>query len=391
MRRTTTPLPSHTRSAVHAFAQSSPTKRHTESSVSLSWFVSATLESIQVTATDHESFAPILAAWNLDDADVFPIEIGLINRTYRLERNGERWILQCLNSLFDSAVHHDIEAVTAHLASKTLPTPRLVRTRDRNLWLDHDGVWRVFTFLEGRVVPRIEQPSMAQGVARFVARFHGALSDLNHAFHFTRPGVHDMATHRARLERALAEHRSHTLFDRVAPVAERLLRLTEGLPDYAAHPRRIVHGDLKVTNVLFDDSGSEALALLDLDTLARMPLAFEMGDAFRSWCNPGGEDHTEARFDTSLFHAAIEGYGTAARDWITNDEWDVMVEATRVIALELATRFCADALNERYFGFNAARYASRGEHNLVRARGQLALADSIEDQRAELERVLHEP
>ncbi len=345
---------------------------------------------IAVTITDPLSFAPVLASWNLDGASVTPIEIGLINRTFRVDRGGERWILQCLNPLFDPKVHLDIEAITTHLASKGVPTPRLVRTRDGDLWLEREGVWRVLTFLDGRVVARVDSPAIARAAGGLVARFHGALSDLEHPFHFTRPGVHDMAAHRARLVAALGAHPGHPLFDAVAPVADDLLSATEGLSEFKSHPLRIAHGDLKISNVLLDPAGTEAIALIDLDTLARMPLAFEMGDAFRSWCNPGGEDQTDARFDGELFRAAVQGYGAGARGWITRDEGSVFVEATRVIALELSTRFCADALNERYFGWNAARYASRGEHNLVRARGQLALARSIEAQRADLERILAE-
>ncbi len=341
-------------------------------------------------AAADDSFAPILSAWGLDGAAVEPIEIGLINRTFRVDRGGQRWILQCLNPLFDARLHHDIEAITSHIESKGLLTPRLLRTRTDDLWLERDGIWRVFSYLEGHVVVKVTEPRIARSAGRLAARFHGAVSDLEHMFHFTRAGVHDMAMHRRRLETALSEHRAHALYDRVAPLAERLLAATAGLPDFHAHPKRIAHGDLKISNVLFGGRDDEAIALLDLDTMARMPLAFEMGDAFRSWCNPGGEDQTESRFDAEIFRAAIEGYGSVAREWITAPEWSVLVEATRIIALELATRFCSDALNERYFGWNAARYASRGEHNLVRARGQFALAESIANQQSTLERILRE-
>ncbi len=45
--------------------------------------------------------------------------------------------------------------------------------------------------------------------------------------------------------------------------------------------------------------------------------------------------------------------------------------------MELAARFCTDALEESYFGWDASRFASAAEHNLVRARAQLSLARSI--------------
>ena len=48
--------------------------------------------------------------------------------------------------------------------------------------------------------------------------------------------------------------------------------------------------------------------MIDLDTLTHMPLPLEMGDAFRSWCNPRGEDHSRAEFRLDLFGAAIRGY-----------------------------------------------------------------------------------
>ena len=52
------------------------------------------------------------------------------------------------------------------------------------------------------------------------------------------------------------------------------------------------------------------------------------------------------------------------------------------VSLELAARFAADALAESYFGWNAARFPGRGEHNLVRARGQWSLHQALLASRA---------
>jgi hypothetical protein len=61
------------------------------------------------------------------------------------------------------------------------------------------------------------------------------------------------------------------------------------------------------------------------------------------------------------------------------------VLGARTISLELAARFCADALHESYFGWNPQKFPTRGAHNLVRARGQLAVSRSVAEQQAALE------
>ena len=47
------------------------------------------------------------------------------------------------------------------------------------------------------------------------------------------------------------------------------------------------------------------------------------------------------------------------------------------VSLELGARFAADALFESYFGWDANRFPGRGEHNLVRARGQWSLHEAL--------------
>src|SRR5690606_38835857 len=96
-----------------------------------------------------------------------------------------------------------------------------------------------------------------------------------------------------------------------------------------------------------------------------------------SWCNPLAEDTADATFEIELFAAAMEGYAAGAGGaGPTEAEWAAIVPGAERIALELAARFARDALEEAYFGWNA-RYGGRGEHNLLRARGQAALARSV--------------
>ena len=128
---------------------------------------------------------------------------------------------------------------------------------------------------------------------------------------------------------------------------------------------------------MFAPDGEHALCFIDLDTLARMPIGLELGDALRSWCNPATEDATDARFVQAFFAAAVEGYSAAASGFLTEDEWRSIPLGTLTITIELAARFCADALRERYFGWDAGRYASASAHNQARARSQLRVATRI--------------
>jgi hypothetical protein len=120
--------------------------------------------------------------------------------------------------------------------------------------------------------------------------------------------------------------------------------------------------------------------MVDLDTLQRGTLDVELGDAMRSWCNPLAEHTADGRFDLPLFEAAMRGYAEGAPDEGPSDaEWGSIVPTIERIALELAARFAQDALAESYFGFDP-RWGGRGEHNLLRARGQAGLARSVRDQ-----------
>jgi Ser/Thr protein kinase RdoA (MazF antagonist) len=337
--------------------------------------------------------ASVLGAWGLEafEVTVERAASGLIQETWFVDAPGqERLVIQRLHPIFAEPVLEDLEAVTEHLAARGLPTPRLVRTLggERGT-LDVAGkLWRALTWLDGHTVDRVRDAAMAREAGALVARFHRAVADCRHEFRFVRAGVHDTAAHLARLEGVAGAggDEARALAGRILDAGRRL-----ELDAFADLPRRVTHGDLKVSNVLF--RGDAAHALLDLDTLGRLPLPIELGDALRSWCNPLGEDVAATRFDLEIFTAAIAGYAAAGRP--AREEAERLVAGLETVCVELAARFCVDAVEDRYFGWDAARFPSRRAHNLVRAAGQLALAEEVARARADAEgivaRFLHSP
>jgi Ser/Thr protein kinase RdoA (MazF antagonist) len=331
----------------------------------------------------------VLDAFALAGAVLEPIEIGLINRTFEVRADGApRFVLQRLHRIFGGAVCLDLEAIASHVAGKGLATPQLVRTIDGRAFVDsEDGAWRLLTFVPGRTLVAIGEPRQAFEAARLAGRFHSAVGDLEHAFHFTRAGVHDTAAHLARLERWLGEGRAHAEHALNAPIAEQILAHARTLDPLPETRRRIVHGDLKISNVRFDEAATHAIALLDLDTLAHGTLAYEIGDALRSWTNKGGESVADARPDEAIFRAAIEGYASAGSQ-IDPDERESLVLGLETIATELSARFAIDAWEDSYFGWDAARHPSRTTHDRVRATSQLALARAVRAERSRFESIV---
>jgi Ser/Thr protein kinase RdoA (MazF antagonist) len=328
----------------------------------------------------------IPAAWRaLRDLPVRAAEDGgLINVTW-YAGTPPRYVVQRLHPAFKPEVHLDIEAVTAHLQAGGLRTPRLVPTDAGELWAStEEGVFRAMDFVPGVTIHRVSSPEIAAAAGALVARFHLAVDDLDWAYRHVRPGAHDTPAHMRRLADALAADATTPEAEEARPVAEAILELWEGLPRVAL-PDRHAHGDLKISNLRFDADGN-GVCLLDLDTLSRLPLDAELGDAWRSWCNPLGEDATETAVDLEILAAAVAGY-TAVRP-LTADEREGLALGIERISMELASRFCRDVFEDAYFGWNRERFPSRRAHNLFRARGQLSLARSARAQRAAIARLL---
>ena len=326
-------------------------------------------------------------AFGLGEAEICAITTGHINTTLLVVQGEKKSILQRLNPIFGEEVHRDIEAITKLVAGE-VRMPALMPTTDGHLWFKTGSgeVWRMLEWMPGETFVKAQSLEMCQSAGHFVGRFHRALHEKDHSFFHRRLGVHDTQAHLKTLDKALAEHTGHPAYKTVVEMAKPVREGLAQLSDFMSFPQRICHGDLKISNLLFENQ--QATGLIDLDTLAPMPLAHEMGDALRSWCNLQDEESADAAFSLPYFEAALRGYHASTQGLFERDELLSMVGGLEMISLELTVRFLADALNESYFGWNQKIYTRASEHNLKRARGQWSFAGSVAEQRQEAEAIL---
>lgn len=321
-----------------------------------------------------------LAAFGLESARVEPIPVGLIHQSFAVSVAGVEYVLQRVSDIFAPAIHQNIDAVTRRLDTCGMETFRIVPTRGGALFADlgAGGRWRLLTRVPGVCFERCESDAQVEAASALVARFHAALRDFDFELQAMGMRWHDTAAHRRALADALVECSAHPLHREVASLARAVDAAFAALPPPPDVPARIIHGDLKFNNVLFAGAhgaaSEHAVALIDFDTLVRLPLWMELGDAWRSWCNRAGEDEPEAEFDRELFRLAVQAYVEGGDVAPEPAERASLSDAVERMALALSVRFAADALRESYFGWDASRFESCGHHNLVRARGQLDVA-----------------
>ena len=137
-------------------------------------------------------------------------------------------------------------------------------------------------------------------------------------------------------------------------------------------PLRVTHNDTKISNVLFDERTGERLCVIDLDTVMPGLVAFDFGDAIRVVANKSEEDEkdlSKCGLDLKKYAAFSDGFLDELSGFLSEPEKRSLPLGAVAMTVECGVRFLSDYLNgDKYF---RVEYA---EHNLVRARCQLALA-----------------
>ena len=334
------------------------------------------------------------------------IKSGHVNRTYRLtfESPNDRYILQKINTYAfhrPDQLMENAQKVTAHLESKLRAAGESPDRRGLEFvparaggFLAQDaqgGAWRAYRFVdEAFAYDRVEKPAHFREAGRAFGQFQRLLADFPASeLHETIPFFHHTPRRFADFVGAVArdeagrvravEKEIDFFFDRRKMMDQIVRRIEDG-----ALPLRVTHNDTKINNVLIDAHTERALCVIDLDTVMPGSALYDFGDAIRFGAATAAEDEAEGMgLDMNLFGEFTEGFLEQVNGFLTPEEIQLLPLGVQVITCEIAMRFLADYLQgDPYFKID------HPQHNLARARAQMALLEDVERKYAQMQQVV---
>ncbi len=342
-------------------------------------------------------------------ASIHELGDGIINDTYlvRVDRcDIEHFVLQRINTnVFKrpDLVMQNMRAFAEHARdrlqsrpfSRRWEVPDVLLTQARqDTWYCTEGFcWRAIGYIQAaRTFNTVQSSAHAREIGFGLGTFQNLVHDLPlESLADTLEGFHITPHYLEGYDRVRAEALvvGSPEVDWCTAFIERYRRRVSVLEDAKAAgilQQRPIHGDPKVNNILFDAQTSQAVALIDLDTVKPGLIHYDVGDCLRSGCNPlgsGAKNWQDVRFELDLCCEILQGYFEAAGEFLTAADYRYLYDGIFLIAFELGLRFFSD-----YLAGNAYFKVSYPEQNLARSLVQFQLAASIEAQRSELERAI---
>jgi thiamine kinase-like enzyme len=299
-------------------------------------------------------------------------------------------------------VMENITRITKHIQNKIKDMDdkdkrclEVVLTKDNKpYFIDENGdYFRTYKFIDDvRTYQKIDNCDTAFHLGEAISTFQSQLSDFDGStLYDTIPNFHDMRMRYTSFKNAIKED----IFDRVKLVKNEIDYLLNNeergyliIDEYKSNilPLRVTHNDTKINNVLFKSDGSQALSVIDLDTVMPGTILFDTGDMIRTATSTIEEDdvnYQNMSINVDYFKCLLEGYLSIANDYLTEREKQLIVESGRNITQIMAVRFLTD-----YISGDVYYSISRDHHNLDRCRTQIAFMQDFDKKSDALNQII---
>ena len=343
-------------------------------------------------------------AFQLDGTPIScePFGHGHINSTFKIcTDKGKEYVLQRINKyVFKNPVWvmKNAAAVTNYLQQK-VSDPRMVlhfipATTGKYYHKDEEGeFWRMTDFVGGFSLDLPESDEDFYQSALAFGRFQEMLSDYpaDSLFEII-PNFHNTIDRYEKFKESIridGVARVEEVEEDISFLLEReaLGGTLQKMLDAGILPLRVTHNDTKLNNVLLDKTTRKSLCVLDLDTVMPGLSLYDFGDSIRFGAATATEDEKDVskmKLDLHLFQVYTRGFLEAAPS-LTAMEVALLPLGAIIMTLEVAVRFMTDYLDgDLYFKI------AYPDHNLVRARTQMALVADMQEKWSEMNRIVAE-
>ena len=338
------------------------------------------------------NYTPGLPKHSAGKMTVEPMTGGLINRTFKVTcQLRSPFLLQQINT----KVFTNPEEVQSNyillsqyaefeFTGQRMPWPIYLNEKE-TLFVDaENNYWRAFEFIGNAIsVNNATKAAQAKAAAKTFAKFTSAFDEFNvDLLKETIPGFHNLSLRYKQFEDALQTE----LYERMAkalPMIEQLKQrerykhFYEIITESDEFPKRVMHHDAKIANVLFSRLTGKVICPVDFDTVMPGYFFSDIGDMIRSMtCRPDENslDYAGISIRKSFYNAIVEGYLAVLGKQLTDSEKKYIHYSGLLIIYMQSLRFLTDYLNgDVYYKIDYP------EQNFDRARNQLTLLQSLEE------------
>lgn len=342
------------------------------------------------------AYSPGLPPHSAGTITVEKIGTGLINRSWkvRCELKPDLFLQRINTSVFHNP--RDVQENYLHLwqyagfvrkdfagefTGLQMPAP-IYCDSETTLFTDAaKNCWRAFELIpNSKTLTLAEKPSDAKATARAFAKFTAAFEEMNtDILKEVIPGFHDLSLRYRQFEAAL----NTELYERMAKAIdlvnelkqrERYRHFYEEITGSGEFPKRVMHHDAKIANVLFHEQTGKVICPVDYDTVMPGYFFSDLGDMIRSMAGSNDENSsTSPEIRKDMYESIVEGYSSVLGGMLTFSERKYIHSAGLLMVYMQALRFLTDYLNgDTYY------QVSYPDHNSDRAVNQLALLKNLE-------------
>ncbi len=317
---------------------------------------------------------------------------GKINNTFLVTtalKNGrtKKYILQRINTKIFSDVKllmQKFSVLLKHFKSQKkapLKTLKLLQTKNKKIYLKYGNEYfRMMEYIDGECFSSIQKEEQLFEFGRAVGSFQKMLKGIAPDESFKiKQDLHNTPKHFVNFEKSIQINHNNRADECENDIAfiyrhRDMTDLFQSKIESGILPKRIVHGDTKLSNMIFDEAKIKVVGIIDYDSITSGSALHDFGDAVRSSCKIIKNDGT-VTFNMERYNNFTKGYLSVANEFLTREEKRLLCVAPLQITYELGMRYLTDYLNgDIYF-----KIKEKGD-NLKNARINFLLFEDIKAQ-----------